>query len=56
VSGVLDSLSGLASPWAYLVIGLLAAAESAAFVGLVLPGEAAMLLGGFLAFQGRVSL
>jgi undecaprenyl-diphosphatase len=56
MSGVLEGLGGLASPWAYVVIGLLAAAEAAAFVGLFLPGEAAMLLGGFLAFQGRVGL
>jgi membrane protein DedA with SNARE-associated domain len=56
VSGILRMLAGLASPWAYLVIGLLAAAESAALVGLVVPGETAMLLGGFLAFQGHVEL
>lgn len=56
MSGLLDSTARLASPWAYVVLGLLAAAESAAFVGLAIPGETAMLLGGFLAFQGRVSL
>jgi membrane protein DedA with SNARE-associated domain/membrane-associated phospholipid phosphatase len=56
MSGVLDTAAGLASPWAYIVLGLLAAAESAAFVGLAIPGETAMLLGGFLAFQGRVNL
>jgi membrane protein DedA with SNARE-associated domain/membrane-associated phospholipid phosphatase len=39
-----------------VVVALLAAAESGAFVGLVLPGEAAMLLGGFLVFQGQASL
>jgi membrane protein DedA with SNARE-associated domain/membrane-associated phospholipid phosphatase len=38
------------------VIGLLAMAESGLFVGLVLPGEAAMLLGGLLVFQGRADL
>jgi undecaprenyl-diphosphatase len=53
---VLDSAAGLVSPWAYIVLALLAAAESAAFVGLAVPGETAMLLGGFLAYQGRVSL
>jgi membrane protein DedA with SNARE-associated domain len=56
MSGLLDTAARLASPWAYIVLALLAAAESAAFVGLVIPGETAMLLGGFLAFQGRVSL
>jgi membrane protein DedA with SNARE-associated domain len=56
VSGVLDAAASLASPWAYVVLALLAAAESAAFVGLAVPGETAMLLGGFLAYQGRVNL
>jgi len=56
VSGVLDATARLASPWAYVVLALLAAAESAAFVGLALPGETAMLLGGFLTFQGHASL
>jgi membrane protein DedA with SNARE-associated domain/membrane-associated phospholipid phosphatase len=56
MSAVLDIAARLASPWAYIVLGLFAAAESAAFVGLAVPGETAMLLGGFLAFQGRVNL
>jgi len=56
MSGLLRTAADLASPWAYIVLGLLAAAESAAFVGLAIPGETAMLLGGVLAFQGRVSL
>ena len=56
MSGLLDTAARLASPWAYIVLGLLAAAESAAFVGLAIPGETAMLLGGFLASQGRVHL
>jgi undecaprenyl-diphosphatase len=30
--------------------------ESAAFVGLAIPGETVMLLGGFLAYQGKASL
>jgi len=46
----------LADPWAYVLIGLLAAAEAAAFVGLLIPGEAAMLLGGVLVSQGRAGL
>lgn len=52
----MSSLLGLTEPWGYVVVGLLAAAEAAAFVGLVVPGEAAMLLGGLLAFQGHGSL
>jgi membrane protein DedA with SNARE-associated domain/membrane-associated phospholipid phosphatase len=46
----------LTQPWAYVLVGALAAAEASAFVGLVIPGEAAMLFGGVLAFQGRAEL
>lgn len=53
---MLDTLTGLASPWGYVLVGVLAAAESAAFVGLFLPGEAAVLAGGFLVFRGRADL
>ena len=55
MAGLIDTLTRLSSPWAYVVVGLLATVE-AVFVGLVLPGELALLLGGFLAYQGRVSL
>lgn len=56
IAGVLDALTRLAQPWGYLVVGLLTLLEASAFVGLVIPGETALLLGGFLAFQGRASL
>lgn len=53
---MIDFLLRLADPWAYVLIGVLAAAEAAAFVGLFIPGEAAMLLGGVLVSQGRAGL
>jgi membrane protein DedA with SNARE-associated domain len=57
VIGALTSwLGGLAAPWAYVVVGSLTLLEAAAFVGLFVPGETALLLGGVLAWQGRVSL
>ena len=56
MSGLVEGLLGLASPWGYLVVALLAGLEAAAFVGLVIPGETAMLLGGVLAFTGRASV
>jgi undecaprenyl-diphosphatase len=56
VSGLLDSAANLASPWAYVVVGVLAALEASAFVGLFIPGETAVLFGGVLAAQGRVNL
>ena len=41
---------------AYLVIGLLTFAEAAAFIGFVLPGETAVILGGALAATHHLSL
>jgi len=56
VSSVVDQLVGLASPWAYVLVGVLALLESAAFIGLFFPGELAVLAGGYVAYQGRASL
>ena len=42
--------------WGYLVIFLGAMLESAAFLGLVIPGESLVLLAGFLAAQGLLDL
>jgi undecaprenyl-diphosphatase len=52
----MEFILDLADPWGYLVIGLLAAAEASVFVGLFLPGEASMLIGGVLVYHGRASL
>ena len=41
---------------ALLVVFALPALESSAFVGFVFPGEIALILGGVLAYQGRVAL
>lgn len=43
-------------PFAPMVVFVLAAAESAAFVGVVVPGELAVILGGVAAGAGGVSL
>ena len=40
----------------YLVIGGLALLESAAFIGLLVPGESAVLVGGALAAHGDVNV
>jgi len=42
--------------WTYLAVGVLAFLETGAFVGLVAPGETAVLVGGLVAGQGRISL
>jgi len=56
VSDALSSIGDLASPWAYVAVALLATLESAAFVGLAVPGELGMLVGGYVASEGRASL
>ncbi len=44
-------------PWvALLVVFALPALESSAFVGFIFPGEVALILGGVMAYEGRVSL
>lgn len=49
-------LGSLAGPSAYVVVAVLAALESAAFVGLFVPGEIALLAGGYIAYSGRADL
>ena len=41
---------------AYLIVGLLVAAEASIMLGFVFPGETAVILGGVIASKGRVSL
>lgn len=52
----METLLELSNPWGYVAVAVLAMAESGLFIGLVLPGEGAMLLGGFLVYQGRADL
>lgn len=52
----LANLIGRMGQWAYLVVFLGAALESAAMVGLLVPGEALVLVAGFFAAQGRFDL
>ncbi len=56
MTSLVDHLLGVAPAVAYTVIGLLVFAEAAVFVGFVLPGETAVVLGGVLAAAGRLSL
>jgi membrane protein DedA with SNARE-associated domain/membrane-associated phospholipid phosphatase len=53
VSSWVLSLSG---GWALAIVFLGPALESSAFVGFLFPGEIAVVLGGVLAYQGRVPL
>lgn len=53
---IVEAILNLSGPTAYGLVGLLAFGEAAAFVGLVLPGEVAVLLGGVVASGGGASL
>jgi membrane protein DedA with SNARE-associated domain len=56
MSSIADWLRSLNGSVVYLVVGLLVFAEDALFVGFVIPGETAAVLGGLAAHQGQVSL
>jgi membrane protein DedA with SNARE-associated domain len=56
LTGVLDAIRSVPPVLAYAIICLLTFGEAALFVGFVLPGETAVLLGGFLASQGHLHI
>ncbi|MBA3525029.1 MAG: DedA family protein, partial [Geodermatophilaceae bacterium] len=56
MSAVVDPILTLHGLPAYALVGGLSFAEAALFVGFVLPGETAVILGGVLAYQHQVSL
>jgi membrane-associated protein len=56
LSSLAAGVTGLHGWLAYLVIAALVFGETAVFVGFVLPGEIAAILGGVLASRGHVSL
>lgn len=56
LEAVLTDLSDTLGAWTYALVGALAFLETGAFVGLVAPGETAIVLGGVVAAEGEVSL
>lgn len=56
VGALLADLSDALGTWAYVLVPALAFFETAAFLGLVVPGETAVLVGGVVAERGEVSL
>jgi undecaprenyl-diphosphatase len=56
VEQLLEDISEKLGDWTYLLVGTLAFLETVAFVGLVFPGETAVILGGAVAGQGDISL
>jgi undecaprenyl-diphosphatase len=53
---LLEDISNTLGAWTYLLVGFFAFAETGAFVGLVVPGETVMLLGGAVAGQGAIDV
>jgi membrane protein DedA with SNARE-associated domain len=56
IEGLLTDVSDTLGAWTYVLVGGLAFLETGAFVGLVAPGETAIVLGGVVAAAGDVSL
>jgi len=56
IETALEDLSDALGTWTYALVGGLAFLETGAFVGLVAPGETAIVLGGVVAAEGGVSL
>jgi membrane-associated protein len=56
VNGVLDAIQSVPPALAYAIIALLVFGEAAFFLGFFVPGETAVLLGGFLASQGHLDI
>jgi membrane-associated protein len=56
LEGTLTDLSDTLGTWTYALVAGLAFLETGAFVGLVAPGETAIVLGGVVAAQGEISL
>jgi len=52
----LTELSDTLGAWTYALVGGLAFLETGAFVGLIAPGETAIVLGGVVAAEGGVDL
>lgn len=53
---VLEEISTRLGKWTYLLVTMLAFLETGAFVGLVAPGEAAVIVGGVVAGQGEIDI
>lgn len=56
VEQILDDVSTKLGDWTYLLVSVLAFLETGAFVGLVFPGETAVIIAGAVAGQGTTSI
>jgi undecaprenyl-diphosphatase len=53
---VLEQIATRLGKWTYLLVTVLAFLETGAFVGLIAPGEAAVVVGGVVAGQGEIDI
>ena len=53
---LLKDVGSALGAWTYLLVGVLCFLESGAFVGLLVPGETAIVVGGFVAGQGEIDI
>jgi len=56
VQKLIEDAGTALGPWTYVFVGVLAFLETGAFVGLIAPGETALVLGGVVAARGDVDL
>ncbi|MEX2448927.1 MAG: bifunctional DedA family/phosphatase PAP2 family protein [Solirubrobacterales bacterium] len=56
VEQALEDVSHVLGAWTYLLVGIFAFGETGAFVGLLVPGETTMILGGATAGQGATNV
>ncbi|MFE5835262.1 DedA family protein [Arthrobacter sp. NPDC056493] len=56
MGGLIEGILGVSPALAYTLVALLVFAEDALFVGFVIPGETAAVLGGVVASRGQVQL
>jgi undecaprenyl-diphosphatase len=56
IEKIIEDIGTRLGRWTYLLVGTLAFLETGAFVGLVAPGETAVLVGGLVAGQGQIDL
>lgn len=55
MTNIIEKILDIPAAWVYVVVGLLVFAEDAIFVGFVIPGETAAVIGGVAASQDHVS-
>jgi undecaprenyl-diphosphatase len=56
IESLIEDVGTKLGRWTYLLVGVLAFLETGAFIGLVAPGETAVLVGGLVAGQGQIDL